>query len=168
MNSASLQHVQSRFDSKPSKARHGVPLFLIAGIIVISLTFTAMVSIGFFERQAIPSEARAAAGTKVVATRSLQFFDERDGTVRVEDAMSGAEIASFGPGTGGFVRSTVRSLVYQRRVHGFGRTVPFELIEWDNGMLTLRDTTTGETVELHSFGDNNRQTFVNFLKEEPS
>ena len=123
---------------------------------------------GFFERQAIPSEARAEAGTVKAAERSLFFFDEADGTVRVEDASNGTELGRFGPGTGGFVRTTVRALVYQRRIKGFGREVPFELIEWDNGMLTLLDPTTGEGVELHSFGDGNRQTFANFLKVEAS
>ncbi|WP_298336617.1 photosynthetic complex assembly protein PuhC [uncultured Erythrobacter sp.] len=143
---------------------HRFPLLLMGGLIAITLALTSAVSFGFFERQAIPSEARAASGATATATRSLLFFDERDGTVRVEDAASREEIARFGPGTGGFVRTTVRSLVYQRRVNGIGRSVPFELIEWDNNMLTLRDTTTGESVELGSFGKGNRTTFANFLE----
>ena len=145
-----------------------VPVMLVGGIIAISLLLTTSVSLGFFEQQAIPSEARAEAGTVRADERPLYFFDEADGTVRVEDAKSGSELGRFGPGTGGFVRSTVRSLVYQRRINGFGREVPFELIEWDNGMLTLLDPTTNKSVELHSFGDANRQTFANFLEREPA
>ena len=95
--------------------------------------------------------------------RLLAFFDESDGTVRVEDATSGAEIARFGPGTGGFVRSTLRSLVHQRRINGIGRETPFELVEWNNGELTLRDSTTGGTVELASFGTDNRKVFADML-----
>lgn len=147
---------------------HRVPIIMMGSLIAASLALTSLVSLGFFERQAIPSEARAEAGTVKADERALYFFDEADGTVRVEDAGDGAEIARFGPGTGGFVRSTVRSLVYQRRVNGFGREVPFELIEWDNGMLTLLDPTTGKSVELHSFGDGNRETFANFLEREPT
>lgn len=147
---------------------HKVPLMLMGGLVTASLALTSAVSIGVFERQAIPTEAREAAGAQVAASRELFFFDERDGTVRVEGANTRDTIASFGPGTGGFVRSTVRSLVYQRRINGIGREVPFELIEWDNGMLTLHDSTTGKNVELHSFGAGNRQTFANFLNEEPS
>lgn len=149
-------------------AVHRVPLMMMGALVAISVALTSAVSFGFFERQAIPSEARAAAGTKVIATRSLAFFDEADGTVRVEDAESGAELGRFGPGTGGFVRTTVRSLVYQRRINGIGRETPFELIEWENGALTLQDTTTGETVELASFGAGNRQTFANFLEKGQS
>lgn len=147
---------------------HRVPLIMMGSLIAASLLLTSLVTFGFFERQAIPSEARAEAGTLKADERSLFFFDEADGTVRVEDALDGTEVGRFGPGTGGFVRTTMRSLTYQRRIKGLGREVPFELIEWDNGMLTLLDPTTGKSVELHSFGDGNRQTFANFLEREAS
>lgn len=143
---------------------HRVPIIMMGSLVAASVALTSLVSFGFFERQAIPSETRTQAGIVMDAERSIFFFDEADGTVRVEDANSRDVIERFGPGTGGFVRSTVRSLVYQRRINGFGPEVPFELIEWDNGMLTLLDSTTGKSVELHSFGDGNRQTFANFLE----
>lgn len=142
---------------------HRVPLMMAGALILSVLALTTAVSLGFVERQAIPAEARAAAGTTVIDTRLLAFFDESDGTVRVEDATSGAEIARFGPGTGGFVRSTLRSLVHQRRINGIGRETPFELVEWNNGELTLRDSTTGGTVELASFGTDNRKVFADML-----
>lgn len=147
---------------------HRTPIIMMGSLIAASVALTSLVSLGFFERQAVPSETREAAGTQILQKREILFFDERDGTVRVEDAASRGEIARFGPGTGGFVRSTARSLVYQRRINGIGREVPFELIDWDNGMLTLLDPTTGESVELHSFGTGNRQTFANFLETEAS
>ncbi|MEE4201978.1 photosynthetic complex assembly protein PuhC [Erythrobacter sp.] len=145
---------------------HRVPLIMMGALVASVLALTTAVTFGFFERQAIPNEAREAAGTMATATRSLHFFDEADGTVRVEDAFTDQVIARFPAGTGGFVRTTVRSLVYQRRINGFGRAVPFELIEWDNGALTLLDSTTGSSVELASFGAGNRQTFANFLSED--
>lgn len=144
-------------------AVHKVPLMMMGGVVAISIALTASVSLGFFERQAIPSEIRAAAGTKAADTRDLFFFDESDGTVRVEDAASGDTIARFGPGTGGFVRSSMRSLVHKRRVNGIGPAVPFELIEWDTGALTLLDSTTGESLELVSFGPDNRRIFADML-----
>ena len=147
---------------------HKVPLMLMGGLISITLVLTASVTLGLFDRQAIPDQARAEAGTMAVATRSIQFYDEPDGTVRVEDAASGDHIASFGPGTGGFVRSTMRNFAHQRRIRGIGRATPFELIEWDNGGLTLRDTTTGGSAELSSFGTGNRKTFADMLGKEPN
>ena len=144
---------------------HRVPLMMAGALIVSVVALTTAVSLGFVERQAIPAEARAAAGTKPVSTRALAFFDESDGTVRVEDAETQAPIVSFGPGTGGFVRSSVRSLVHQRRIKGIGRETPFDLIEWDNGELTLLDSTTGGTVELASFGADNRKVFADMLEK---
>lgn len=143
---------------------HRVPLMMAGALIVAVTALTASVSLGYVERQSIPAEAREAAGTMSVDTRSLLFFDEADGTVRVEDAFSGEVVGSFGPGTGGFVRSTMRSLVHRRRINGIGRATPFELIEWDDGGLTMRDTTTGETVELASFGADNRAVFAAMLE----
>ena len=40
---------------------HKVPLFLMGGIVVISLALTASVQLGFFERSAVVAEARAEA-----------------------------------------------------------------------------------------------------------
>lgn len=145
---------------------HKVPLMLMGGLIAITLALTASVSFGFFERQAIPDLARSEAGTTMTATRSLQFYDEVDGTVRVEDASTGEEIVRYGPGTGGFVRTTMRSFAHQRRIRGIGRETPFELIQWDNGSITLRDPTTGKGAELSAFGPGNHKTFADMLEKE--
>lgn len=144
-------------------AVHKLPLIMMGAVVGISLALTAGVSLGFFERQAIPSEIRAAEGVTEAVSRPIKFFDEADGTVRVEDGKSGEVLARFGPGTGGFVRSTARSLVHQRRIREIGPAVPFELIEWSNGELTLNDPTTGETVEVASFGKDNRRVFAEML-----
>ncbi|MEL7445128.1 MAG: photosynthetic complex assembly protein PuhC [Pseudomonadota bacterium] len=144
---------------------HTIPVVMMASVVVISIALTASVTLGFFERQAVPSEIRAAAGTDEVSSRTLRFFDEPDGTVRIEDGASGEALASYGPGTGGFVRSTARSLVHGRRIRGIGSEVPFTLTLWDNGQLTLRDPTTDRAVELASFGDTNRAVFSELLNE---
>ncbi len=147
---------------------HRVPLIMAGALIASVLALTAATTTGFFERQSIPGETRAAAGTQEVASRTLQFYDEADGTVRVEDALSGDVISRFGPGTGGFVRTTMRSFAHQRRIRGIGRETPFELIEWDNGDLTIIDNTTGATAEMASFGAGNRKTFADMLEREPA
>jgi len=147
-------------------AIHKVPLMMMGAVVALSIALTASVSFGFFERQAIPSEIRAAEGVEVVASRTLKFFDEADGTVRINDGKTGEVIARYGPGFGGFIRSTGRSLVHQRRIRSIGPAVPFDLIEWDNGALTLSDPTTKETVELASFGKDNRKIFADMLEKE--
>ncbi|MDT8279812.1 MAG: photosynthetic complex assembly protein PuhC [Erythrobacter sp.] len=146
---------------------HKVPLYLMAGIVAISLVLTASVTFGFFDRTSVPAEARAAAGVEPAVQRSLRFFDEADGTVRVEDGASAEVLGRFGPGEGGFIRATVRSLVHQRRIRGEGPAVAFELIEWDTGALTLLDPVTGTSIEASSFGPDNHAVFANLLARRP-
>lgn len=142
---------------------HRTPLLLMGGIVAISLALTASVSFGLFERQSVPAEARAAAGIKPDVERTLRFFDEADGTVRVEDGASAEVLARFGPGEGGFIRATVRSLVHQRRIRDEGPAVPFTLTRWENDTLTLSDPVTGRSVEVSSFGPDNRAVYANLL-----
>lgn len=142
---------------------HKAPLLLMGGLIAISLALTASVTLGFVPKQSVPSEARAAAGIKAAQERPLKFFDEPDGTVRVEDGASREVLARFGEGDGGFIRATVRSLVHQRRIRNIGPEVPFTLTEWQNGNLTLADPVTGRSVEVSSFGPDNRAVYQNLL-----
>ena len=142
---------------------HKVPLLLMGGIVAASLVLTASVTMGFVPKQSVPAEARAAAGITAAQVRPLKFFDEPDGTVRVEDGVSGEVLNRFGEGEGGFIRATVRSLVHQRRIRGIGPEVPFTLTEWQNGNLTLADPETGRSVEVSSFGPDNRAVYQDLL-----
>jgi putative photosynthetic complex assembly protein len=142
---------------------HKVPLMLMGGIVAISLALTASVSLGFVKRTSVPAEARAAAGTQAVATRSLRFFDEADGTVRVEDGVSAEVLARYAPGEGGFIRASVRALVHQRRIRDLGPEVAFQLTQWDDGALTIADPATGRSIEATSFGPDNRAVLINLL-----
>ena len=141
------------------------PLVMIAALAAMTLALAGLVSAGFIARDAVPSEARAAAGTSALTERDLFFHDEADGGVRIEDAATGEPIQRVEPGTGGFIRSTLRSLVHVRRTKGIGAETPFRLIEWDDGGLSLSDPETGESVELGSFGPDNRAAFAALLPE---
>ncbi|MBU7580687.1 MAG: photosynthetic complex assembly protein [Porphyrobacter sp.] len=142
---------------------HKVPLMLMGGIVAISVVLTASVTMGFLPKQSVPSEARAAAGITATQERTLRFFDEPDGTVRIEDGASAEVLARFGEGEGGFIRATVRSLVHQRRIRGLGPEVPFTLTAWQNGNLTLADPATGRAVEVSAFGPANRAVYADLL-----
>lgn len=131
---------------------HTLPLIAMGSVIAITLALVISAQFGFFDRQAVPEQVRAERGVMSVETRSIQFHDAADGAVWVSDAETGLELGRFGQGEGGFVRATARAMVHNRLQHGIGPAVPFELITWDNGMLTLRDTQTGRAVELSAFG----------------
>lgn len=142
---------------------HKVPLFLMGGIVAVSLALTASVTAGLLPKQSVPSESRAAAGIGAAQERTLRFFDEPDGTVRIEDGATGEVLARHGVGEGGFIRASVRSLVHQRRIRGEGPTVPFTLTRWENGALTLSDPVTGRGVEVGAFGPDNRAVYAELL-----
>ncbi len=147
---------------------HKAPVIAMAVVALVTVALAASVSLGFVDKLSVPSEARAAQGTAAVSERALRFFDEETGAVRIEDAATGEAIARFEPGTGGFVRSTVRSLAHSRRIRGIGAEAPFALTLWENNSLSLRDDTTGKSVELGSFGATNRAVFAALLKRDQS
>lgn len=144
------------------------PLAMIAGIAVVSLLLAASASFGLVGRDAVPEASRAAAGTQQVASRSLFFYDAPDGGVVITDAATNARIEKVEPGTGGFIRSTMRGLVLVRQRAGIGPEIPFDLTEWSDGGLTLSDPATGESRELVGFGEDNRAAFAVLLEQEPA
>jgi len=142
------------------------PLLVIAAIAALSLALAASASFGLVERDAVPHVSRAAAGTQASAIRSLTFADAPDGAVLIDDGTTGERIVRVEPGTGGFIRSTMRGLAHVRQREGLDAATPFELTLWDNGGLTLTDPATGETRELDAFGKGNRAAFAVLLERE--
>jgi putative photosynthetic complex assembly protein len=95
--------------------------------------------------------------------RTLRFVDQADGSIQVIDATTGADVHNF-QGEQGFVRGTLRALVRDRRLQGFGADQPFELIAHDAGRLSLRDPATGSTIALESFGSKNIGVFARLMQ----
>lgn len=145
---------------------HRVPLLLMGGIVAISLLLTISVTTGLLPKSAVAAQYRAQTGAKLAVERSIKFYDEADGTVRVEDSSTGEVVGRFGIGEGGFIRASVRSLVHQRRIRDEGPEVPFQLIGWTNSSLTLLDPVTDRSVEVANFGPDNRMVFANMLPEQ--
>jgi putative photosynthetic complex assembly protein len=95
--------------------------------------------------------------------RTLRFVDQPDGSIQVIDATTGTDVHNF-QGEQGFVRGTLRALVRDRRLQGFGADQPFELIAHDAGRLSLRDPATGSTIALESFGSKNIDVFARLMR----
>ncbi|MEM6828189.1 MAG: photosynthetic complex assembly protein PuhC [Pseudomonadota bacterium] len=144
---------------------HKVPVIAGASVIAFSLALATSTSLGFFDRQGVPEEIRAENGVMSVDTRSIKFHDAADGAVWVSDAETGLELGRFAQGEGGFVRATARAMVTGRQENGLGSAVPFELITWDNGGMTLRDTQTGRSVELHAFGGKTHEIYQDMMEK---
>jgi putative photosynthetic complex assembly protein len=57
----------------------------------------------------------------------------------------------------------MRGLARERNRAGISVEVPFRLSAWPDGRITLQDTGTGNTMELHAFGRTNAEAFLKLL-----
>jgi putative photosynthetic complex assembly protein len=154
------------FSVQPSRAVASVApdsfprwiLYFAAGIIAFSLT-----SVGLIRITGNGPDQRAAAPT---VQRSLVFQDQKDGGVRVADGVSGQTLTVL-VGEQGFVRGALRALSRERYARGIGSAEPFDLIARVDGRLTLMDPSTGQRVDLESFGPTNTAEFARFLAMQP-
>ena len=133
-------------------------LFCAAGIIAFSL-----ISVGLIRITGNGPDQRAAAAT---VQRSLVFQDQKDGGVRVEDGATGETLTVL-HGEQGFVRGALRALSRERYSRGIGSAAPFELIARVDGRVTLFDPSTGQRIDLESFGPTNVAEFARFLAMRP-
>ena len=128
------------------------PIWAIAGLLVLTLSAAAW-------------QSRVAGGPVAQETasvqwqRSLRFEDRPNGDIAVIDANSQREVARF-QGEQGFLRGSLRALSRERQRRGLGPQAPFELTGHVDGRLTLRDTATGQSIALESFGPTNSAVFA--------
>lgn len=91
--------------------------------------------------------------------RSLHFADLPGGDITVLDASSREPVARFS-GEQGFLRSTLRALARERHREKIGSDAPFLLVGRTDGRLTLHDPSTGQRIDLESFGPSNAAVFA--------
>ncbi len=147
-------------DEEVTSGNAGVPrgALLIAGafaVVVISLAAVArLANTGTLGQQ---STATA------VASRALIFSDLPDGSVSVFDVQHQLQMEPLPTGNGGFVRGALRALARQRRLANVGPEVPFYLVKWSDGRLTLDDSATANHLELKAYGATNLASFEQLL-----
>lgn len=103
------------------------------------------------------------AGATPRAERSFVAADRSDGAVVLSDAASGAPALILAPGEDGFIRGTLRGLARDRHLRGIGPEVPFRIVAWSDGRLTLDDTATGRRLDLLAFGQSQAEAFARLL-----
>lgn len=99
----------------------------------------------------------------VVASRSLYFTDLPAGGIRIDDGHSRQPITTLHKGEDGFMRSVMRGLARGRKAEGLGPQLPFELVVWESGLMSLRDPATGRRIELSAFGRDNVRAFARLI-----
>lgn len=133
-----------------------LPLAAMAALVLSSL-----LGVGLVRVAGISTVQQADAAT--YASRLLRFQDRSDGGIDVLDARSEVLLSTVAPGSNGFLRSTMRGLVRERKRQGLGPETPFELLGRVDGRLTLLDPGTGRRIDLESFGPSNSAVFASLL-----
>lgn len=136
------------------------PTLPLAVKLIGSMLLSILLAIGFARWQGI-SDKQADAAT--VWQRNLVFADGPQGSVIVKDAQSQTEIAQF-EGEQGFLRSTLRALVRERKRQNIGPDAPMQLLGRADGRLTLLDPSTQQRIDLEAFGPSNASVFAGLQK----
>lgn len=121
-----------------------------------SLLLLVLLLVGWARWQGVTVQQ---ADAQTLWQRELNFTDGPAGEVLAIDAQTGAQIASF-QGEQGFLRSTLRALVRERKRAGIGPQAPLQLIGRSDGRLTLVDPATRQRIDLEAFGPTNAAVFA--------
>jgi putative photosynthetic complex assembly protein len=134
-----------------------LPLRLALGMATcVFLLAIASSQFGWFKDTTPPSA--------VLFERTFVFADRTDGGIDVRDVARGGEVVHVLPNTeNGFVRGAMRALARRRRLANIGPEAPFTLTRYEDGRFTLSDPSTGESVEIGSFGPTQVQSFEELL-----
>jgi putative photosynthetic complex assembly protein len=141
-------------------------LLAVFGMVTITFTLTGAVAVGLLDRPKTAQAERLAAGVPIVAERRLVFTDRADGALVITEPGVGVVTTIAPMSDQGFVRGAIRSMGRERRMKGVAPETPYALRLWGDGRLALEDLGTGRTVELDSFGPDNRAVFRALLDKQ--
>ena len=131
---------------------------------LVALLLTTLLSAAWLKWQSVPKVTEALSPrTADLIQRSMIFRDEPDGSISVTDVRTGDRVTQF-HGEQGFVRGTLRALSRERKRQGVDSTLPLTLSLEGDRRLVLRDPSTGEHIDLASFGATNREVFAALLR----
>ncbi|MDP2122368.1 MAG: photosynthetic complex assembly protein PuhC [Hoeflea sp.] len=131
---------------------------LVMGLGLIGFTFAAIV---FGMKTGIGTMINVYG--QPAAIRDIVITGAHDTEITITDAQSGEIIRHFAPTEGGFVRGSLRALSRMRLVAEQPETLPYRLIRWENGSVSLSDTATGERLYLNAFGPDNAAAYAELL-----
>lgn len=159
MNTAA--HPATHPAAHPAAEAPVVPRRLLVAVAVVLAA--VLVAVGWVRLSGVDIHEPAGA---VLEQRLLRFVDRPDGGIDVIDATSGRALDGV-QGQHGFLRGVLRGLARERKARGLGADAPFALSRHADGRLQLSDPTTGQRIELASFGPDNAAVFLRWLPGRP-
>ena len=155
---------QPRVPSARSKETAGrwrpyptIPLAAMTSLVVIALVGVGWNVTQDNRQSDLPDRA-------LTAQVELYFEDREDGSVLVREARGGTLVDTLDPGTGGFLRATLRTLVHARETVGAGAEEPFAIALTKDGRILLIDPVSKREIDLRAFGPTNSQAFSRYLQ----
>jgi len=133
-------------------------VFAAAALMVFAILVAGLGRLTGFGRVELPASAP-------FWTLQLRFEDRADGAVLVRDAERGDVFEVIAPGSGNFVRATLRTFAQARKRSDLDAQVPFRLVRYSDGSLSLEDPATGRVVQLDAFGVDNAGSFVKLFQQ---
>jgi putative photosynthetic complex assembly protein len=134
-----------------------IPRVLLRGMVAVvlaALALTTYASVTDRPRVGQPPDAPISAERSVI----LQGGGARAVTVLRAD---GGVLVDLDHG--GFVTVIENGLSYERRKNGVSMNLPVRLVAYENGRLAVHDPETGWSVELGSFGSDNKAAFERLM-----
>jgi putative photosynthetic complex assembly protein len=147
----------------PTPAKHAnlIPpqiVFAAATLMVFAILIAGLGRLTGFGRVELPASTP-------YWTLQLRFEDRADGAVLVRDAERGDVFEVLAPGSGNFVRATLRTFAQARKRDDLSAEVPFKLVRYSDGSLSLEDPATQRVVQLDAFGIDNAGAFANMFTQ---
>jgi putative photosynthetic complex assembly protein len=102
--------------------------------------------------------------TYPMAVRDVRFVTAENDVITVIDGVTGDTIEVIPSDKDGFIHGALRGIQRDRKLRGIAYDEPYRIIRWDDGRLTLSDTSTGMRVQLDPFGPTNAGAFARFLE----
>jgi len=134
-----------------------IPPVIIKSMIGLALATLALVGMASVTGRPVTSVPPSA---EVVRERTFSLIGGGAQAVTVLDE-NGNLLARMDHG--GFVTVIQNGLQRARTVHGIDPDLPIRVVEYANGRLSAHDDLTGYTVELGSFGGDNRAAFERLM-----
>ncbi len=154
----------SEIDSEPFPKR---ALIAAGALVGVTLALTGAVSLGLISKPSDPQTARIEQKMEVRASRMLTFTDRPGAVLLIRDAEANRVVDAVMPGEkSGFIRGVLRSFGRERRAKNVSAQVAYRLTLWQDYSLSLTDIGTARTIELGSFGPDNRAVFAALLPPE--
>ncbi|MBC8048649.1 MAG: hypothetical protein H7X92_00690 [Chitinophagales bacterium] len=140
-------------DAKKKPPFPTLPLYAALGLLAFTILVVAAARLGGVE----PTFKTDA---EVVQTREIRLKDLPGGGISVQDATTGSTIDEIPPGANGFIRTAMRSIARQRRLHKVGSEPPVRLVALSDGSVMLEDPSTDVRINLRAFGEGNARSIA--------